>query len=405
MRSWVGLFALLLVIWLWPAPVRAQDDLTIGNLAVEYVFGESIIFRAQLNPPQPVEEAYLLFVVQGEPNTRLIPLRPTADGRLEYRHLVQGSPVRPFARVEYWFQVRQNGHWFSSKRAVFRYVDNRYPWQTLQQPRLAVHWYAGDLSFGQAALDVAQAGLTRAENYLGFSAQSPLEIYIYATATDLQDALQLGQVSWVAGHASPDLGVALVSIEPGENERLEMERQIPHELAHLLLYQMVGQNYQRLPTWLVEGIASQMEGTLNQDYIQVLAYAQNNRTLLPISGLCGPFPADVSGALLAYAEADSFVRYLQTMFGTSGLQRLIYAYADGLNCEQGARNALGLSLTQLDQHWQKAMLGEQVAPLALQNLLPYFALLLILLLSPFLPFLVKTNLWRGEDELSRGARF
>lgn len=45
MRSWVGLFALLLVIWLWPAPVRAQDDLTIGNLAVEYVFGESIIFR------------------------------------------------------------------------------------------------------------------------------------------------------------------------------------------------------------------------------------------------------------------------------------------------------------------------------------------------------------------------
>lgn len=387
----IGWFASFLCIWLWPVSVHAQDDLTIGNLSVEYVFGESITFRAQINPSQLVEEVYLLFVVQGEPTTRLIPLQPGADGRLEYRHLVQVSPVRPFAQVEYWFQARKNERWFSSERAMFRYLDNRYPWQTLQQPRLAVHWYAGELSFGQAALDVAQAGLTRAENYLGFSAQSPLEIYIYATATDLQDALQLGHIAWVGGHASPDLGVALVSIEPGENERLEMERQIPHELVHLLLYQMVGPNYTRLPTWLVEGIASQMEGTLNQDYIQVLAYAQANRTLLPISGLCGPFPADVSGALLAYAEADSFVRYLQTMYGTSSLQRLIHAYADGLNCEQGARNALGLSLSQLDLHWQKAMLGERVTTLALQNLLPYFVLLLVLLLMPFLPFLPKTN--------------
>ena len=80
----------------------------------------------------------------------------------------------------------------------------------------------------------------------------------------------MGGSTWVAGHANPDLGVVLVSIAPGENQSMEMERQIPHELAHVLLYRLTGPAYANLPNWLTEGIASQVEGYPNADYTQVL---------------------------------------------------------------------------------------------------------------------------------------
>jgi len=378
--------ALLLTFSLLFAPLTTppqQTQIEIRDLAVSYFYGEGITFTAHLFANVPVQEAYLFFVVQGEQNTHLIPLQPDSDGQMKYRHRIADGIIRPFARVEYWFQVNfTDGQTVVSDHAAFRYTDNRYPWQTLESGLLSVHWYAGDMSFGQEALDAARTGLEKAQVYLGYPPTSKIDLYIYATPTDLQNALQLGGLTWIAGHAAPDLDVALVSIEPGENQSTEMARQIPHELAHILLYRMTGPPYVNLPTWLVEGIASQMEQTINPDYVQVLNLAIEKNNLIPINNLCGPFPADVSGAILAYAESDSFVRYLHDTYGASGLQLLLRAYADGIQCEQGARQALGLPLSQLNSHWQKAVLGQDVLNVALANLFPYLAMLALVLLIP-----------------------
>ncbi len=378
--------AILISLGLLFAPAlhaRGQSGIQINNLSHSYFFGEEIVFSARVVSAAPIQEAYLFFLAEGDQVTRLIPVQPDADGFIEYRHLIAQGMVRPFARLEYWFQVTDvNGQSATSEHGSFRYADNRYPWQTLEDEEIRLHWYAGDTLFGQAAFDAARAGLRKAESYLGAQAGEIIEVYVYASATDVQDALSLGGQTWVGGHASPDLGVALVSIEPGENQGLEMARQIPHEIAHILLYRVTGASYANLPTWLVEGIASQMEQATNQEYIQVLSLAGENDILLPIASLCGPFPVDVSGAILAYAESESFVRYLHTTYGTSGLQLLIRSYADGLDCDQGARQALGLPLSQLDARWQQTVLGQDIVSLALQNLSPYLAILALILLIP-----------------------
>ena len=245
-----------------------------------------------------------------------------------------------------------------------------------------MHWYAGDVSFGQAALDAAQTGYKAIQNLIPVPAGDPIDIYVYASSADVQDTLNLGGSSWVGGHANPDLGVVLVSIAPGENQSMEIERQIPHELAHVLLYRLTGSGYANLPSWLTEGIASQVEGYPNADYTQVLKASAQNKNLMPISDLCGPFPIDASGAILAYAESNSFISYIHKTYGNSDLQALFQAYSNGLSCDQGVVHVLGLPLAQLDLQWRQADLGEKVAGVAFQNLLPYLVFLLLMLLIP-----------------------
>ena len=240
----------------------------------------------------------------------------------------------------------------------------------------------GDVSFGQAALDAAQTGYQAVQNLIPVPAGAPIDIYIYASSTDVQNTLNLGGSTWVAGHADPELGVVLVSIAPGAAQSMEMQRQIPHELAHILLYRLTGSNYANLPTWLTEGIASQVEGYPNADYTQILTASTQNKSLLPIADLCGPFPADASGAILAYAESNSFVNYVHKTYGTADLHTLIQAYSNGLSCDQGVIHALGLPLSQLDLQWRQSALGQKVSGLAFQNLLPYLIFLLLMLIIP-----------------------
>jgi hypothetical protein len=364
-------------------PARAQSAVAVTGAGVEYSFGEQITFTARIQSQSSIQEALLLFQVEGDPNTRVVPIQIGADGMTSYQYPLSAGLLRPFTRIYYWFRLTlQGGEIYTSPQFTFDYVDNRFPWQTLEDASVRLHWYAGEVSFGQAAFDVARLGLQAIANLIPVAPGEPIDIYIYATATDVQNALSLGGQPWLAGQASPDLGVVLVSISPGAEQTIAMQRQIPHELAHVLLYRHTGAAYNQLPAWLREGIASLAELYPNADYIQVLGIAAQNQALLPMADLCGLFPQDASGALLAYAESASFTRYLHETYGTSGLLTLIRAYADGLDCEQGAARAFGDSLSQMDQEWRQQALGENVGGLALHNLLPYLVVLAVILTFP-----------------------
>jgi hypothetical protein len=304
--------------------------------------------------------------------------------------------IKPFAQVFFWYQLTlRSGEAFESAHYYFTYDDDRFPWQVLEAYNLRVHWYAGEAAFGQHALDAAYLGLQTIQDLLPNSLDRPVDIFVYASAADVQNTLGLGGYSWVAGHASPELDVVLVSIAPGDDQAAEMLRQIPHELAHVLLYRMTGPSYASLPYWLNEGIASQAELIANGDYDLIVKGAAESRALKAIEELCGPFPADASGAILAYAESASFTRFLQRTYGAAGVQRLIQAYAGGRGCDEGAVSALGASVGQLDDQWRQSSLGIDLAGTAVGNLLPYLVILAFVLIVPA---------WRVGLELKRIRR-
>ena len=383
MRRFFILLVSLVCLCAFTIPAQAQSAVELSGVGVTYTFGEKVTFSANIQTQSPLQAAYLLFQVEGDRNTRTIPLSISSTGAATYSYPIQNGLLLPFSRIHFWYHLLLAGSkTFDSPHYYFQYDDDRFPWQTVEGNGLRIHWYAGDVAFGQAALDAAHTGYQAIQNLIPVPAGDPINIYIYASSTDVQDTLNLGGSAWVGGHANPDLGVVLVSIAPGDNQGMEMARQIPHELAHILLYRLTGSAYTNLPNWLTEGIASQVERYPNADYTQVLTVSTKNKALLPISDLCGPFPADASGAILAYAESNSFIDYIHTTYGTSDLQALVKAYSNGLSCDQGVSNVFGLPLSQLDLKWRQSALGEKVTGLAFQTLLPYLVFLALMLLIP-----------------------
>ena len=366
-------------------PVRAQDTspLPVTNPGVTFEFGKAITFQAQLNLPSPASESDILFRAEGEQNTRVLPIQLDDQGNTLFRYDLSDAMVRPFSTVHYQYRVKlQSGDQLTSQDYTFQYEDNRFNWQVLTGDDVTVHWYTGELDFGQKAQDVARRGLKKVTDLLLTKSTKPINVYIYASSSDQSAALELGGQTSAGGQASPDLRVAMVTILPGPEQGIEMEQKIPHELGHILTYDLMGGRYDRLPVWLREGIATQVELSSNPDFPRALTQASDQDALMPISGLCGTFPPESGRSFLAYAEASSFTRYIVDKFGQPGLLALTSAYGDGLNCEQGMQTALGQPLSKVEEQWRSSSLGQSSSLTVFGNLFPYIAVLLVLLIVP-----------------------
>lgn len=379
----LALFAIFLAAALTGLrPVSAQQPaaLQVNSRDVSYEFGQYIIFQAQLSLSSQPAEAYLVFRADGEEATRVIPIQVDAGGNVSLRYEISQGAVRPFAPVRYSYRVKlPGGQELNSQEFSFAYLDNRFSWQTLTGEDVSVHWYDGDASFGQAALDAAQAGLRDAKKLLPVSQMNPSDVYIYASSADQAPALEVGSQMEAGGHASPDLRVGLVTIPSGPEQKLEMGQKIPHELAHILTYDLLGAHYPLLPVWLREGIAAQVETSSDPDYQRALSEATTQSNLIPMSELCGAFPAEKGQLLLAYAESQAFTRYLIQQYGQTDFLALTQAYGNGLSCSEGMQQALGKPLAEVEAGWRAGALGENAGLNAFYKLFPYLATFVVLL--------------------------
>lgn len=367
------IFFVLLANLVTAAPVQA--DVKIKDARVDYAFGSTLTFTASLAVDAEIDSVFLFYQPEGDkPQVVLV----AADDEGRINHTLQADKLHftPFARIFYWFQVKMlTGDTVTSPTFWFDYLDNRFEWQTLADDQFRVFWVEGDPGFGQALLNTAHSGLENLRTILPVTLPShTIDIYTYTRMSDLQSALQSGGTNWVAGQANPEIGVIMVSIAPGPEQSILMQQQIPHELAHLALYNMTGSGYSRLPVWLREGIASQAELYPNPDYAYALETSSRDNSLLPIETLCTTFPRDASNAFLAYAEATSFTYYIYQNYGSSGLQAMIDKYMDGYGCTEGAAVALGKPLNSVEYRWRQEYLGMNAVELAWGNLLPYLAL-------------------------------
>ncbi|MBW8010126.1 MAG: hypothetical protein FVQ83_02635 [Chloroflexi bacterium] len=377
--------------------VKAQSSFEIFNPSVNYLFGDYIAFEASIIATEPIQEVTISF--RGENQTETRYTTATLDGEFLLNgvyELDQGGSIQAFTKVMFWFDVTfDNGSTRKSPIYNFNYDDNRFDWLTIEDPPFTVHSQHLDRDFAQAVLDTAHFGVSSVQDYIPIQAPLDVDIYVYANSADLQFAMQLTGQTWIAGHSNPELGVALVSLMPGPEQGYEMERQVPHEITHIMIYQAIGDGYTNIPLWFSEGIASIAELYPNPDYRQNLLNAAENDYLIPLVELCTAFPTDAAGAGLAYAEATSFTRYLHQEFGPAGLRNLVDNYATGPGCENGTQAVYESSLTQLERQWLAQIFEESSIMSAFKELLPWFSVFLISISAPLTLILIK---WRQPPE-------
>ncbi len=384
MRRWLILLLCLAALLGGTNAGRAAHLPQVSDSVVAYTFGGQVNFRAQVPLDLALESAQVFLRGQGE-SQAIVGDATLLPGELTYTHDLSSQPLRAFSTIEYWYRLQPAGaEAYNSETYTFVYEDNRFTWQTLDSPPFSVHWYDGEISFAQDVLNAAQKGLERAGKFIQLANQDRrIDIYVYASGKEMQSTLLLGGLDWIAGHADPELYTMVVTLPPGPSQKSEIDRQIPHELMHILMYQAIGPDYYGLPTWLKEGMASYNELRPNPEYYVILQNAVEKDSLVPLSYLCQRFPSDQT-VYLAYAEANSFVSYLFQEYGPSGLQAIVKSYADGQGCEQAPLESTGLTLSELERDWRRATLGEDVLLAAFENLLPWLILIGLALLAPFI---------------------
>jgi hypothetical protein len=384
-RIWLIAYSVLLSLVLAP-PVHSatryrpsasgnqQSTIVVDSSSVVHTFGGQMTFAIAAHSDAGITEAALLLRVGADSRTDVTEAEFTPGLRIDTRVTrdLQAQPIPPFATVVYsWRLTDSAGQTLTTPEQAYLYEDNRFSWQSVVRGPVHAHWHSGDFAFGQSIADIGYQALDRASRLMDAAQPETVDIYVYEKLGDLQSGLSLGGRTWVAGHADPSLGVVLVYSSPDPIGLLELENTLSHELTHVMVYQIVGPGYSRMPVWLDEGLATNSELRPSPTYADALTQATKAEALLPLESLCGSFGVDGSRIILSYAQSASVVRYIRDRWGPSAIGGLLAAYRDGASCQGGVQRVLNVSLAELQADWVSDVLRASPFINFLRSLLPY----------------------------------
>lgn len=361
----VGLLGVVLAMpLLLPATAAVgQEAIRVTDQTVDYNFRDQLTFTLAAESDAEFAEVDLYYRIVGRPATsrnaaELTPASPAATVAAEFK-LDQTKPENyfpPGTELEYWWKITDvAGNELKTDRQTLLYLDNRYDWQKLENERLAIYWYEGGDSFGQALFDRANEALDTLASDVGIALEDPIKIFIYASHRDLLGAIAASSQEWTGGQAFPDYGVVVIGIAPSQlNWGLDATT---HEMSHLVIHQATDNPYGDLPRWLDEGIAVYNENheQLDDDFRGIFEDAVRDNDLMTLRTLSSPFPSDPMQANLAYGQSGAVVKFIIDTYGTEAMAHLLEIFADGAIYDQALQEALEVDTDGLDNAFRASL--------------------------------------------------
>ncbi len=348
----------------------ADQGFNLEDVAYEYEFGKTLIITATISQPDNIKN----LTVSLEPENlqaRQILAEIENNTQIKATYDLQTNSIDPFSRVYFWFNAElQNGSIISSPSFWFDYIDNRLEWKSNTSKLFQIFWVNGDSKYGQNIQLVAKNGLEQATMLLPLAPSIPIEIYIYPDIASLNSIFSTDSELWVNGRALLKANRIIVVDEPPLEDITDLERSIPHEIMHLLQFQVLGANYAYAPTWLLEGLASQAELYANSDRERILAKAIKTSSLTPLNTLCLSISPDPEQANIDYAHSASLVHYIQNTYGNQIFLTLLEGASSGKDCNSLVNASLGISLQRLEDEWL-ASVSDNPPTTTLRQLTPY----------------------------------
>jgi hypothetical protein len=360
---------------------QPRQEVGLINVQVNYEFNQSITIAGSLRSAQKVTKAGIIFQYENEQTYQQeFSLQNESD--ISLKLIPQQINALPFSRIYYWFVFSLiDGSQFTSPTYWFDYTDNHYEWKNSSSKWFEVYWSTDDPSFGEKIQSLGLDGLKSATTLLPISPKLPIKIYVYPDSISLQNAADKSANESVSGTALLESNTILISLSDDLTNTANLERQIPHEITHLLEYQVSQSNYSSVPTWLIEGLATLSENYKDSNQGRVLSQAGQNNALLQIDQLCSAFPTEPGQQTLAYAESAAFTQFLIQKFGQDKVAAILFVSGNGLSCQQIVKNVFAIDLGTLDSDWQRESLTQGQPSASWQDYWPIFILILALTLG------------------------
>jgi hypothetical protein len=359
-RSRIFIFVLLLVFMASVAtPAAAQSGTQVISDAASLTFPDSLVFSAEFQGGSKITSVVLEYGVNqltcGTVDAEAIPqLTAGTDVKVTWTwQMLQSGSLPPGATVWWHWQVTDaSGNKFTSPTKTILWLDNVHPWQVITGGNINLHYYNGGASFGQQLHDAAAQALVRLSQDVGVTTDSPVDIYIYANYTDLQDAI-LYAPSWIGGQAFPENNIVIIGISPdllvwGKSTEA-------HELTHVLVGHLTFSCLGFIPTWLNEGLAMYGQGGVEPAAQTQFDQAKAANQLPSLRSLTGQFSAEATRADLSYTEAYSVVDFMIKTYGRDKMTTLLLDLKDGQTMDQALQAVYGFNSDGLENAWRSSI--------------------------------------------------
>jgi hypothetical protein len=352
MRRIVALVVLLSSLLVAPSVRAASPD--FGTPTIEGSFGKDVVAELPVtldSAPDRVE--VLVTTAEGAPPLVAEVPAPSRPGfrRFEYTIASADGPLLPNTPVVVRWRITTDGAARLSPAARTVIRDERFDWQTIKGDIVRVHWYEGDRTFGERALQIGERAVKETADLLGVTEEKPVDFFIYADQDAFYDALGPGTRENVGGQANADIRTLFAHIPPSSIDDPWVENVVPHELTHLVFDTAVSNPYHFPPRWLNEGLAVYLSVGYGADDRSAVEHAAQNGGLFPLDGLAGQFPTSASKFGLAYSESVSAVDFLVRTHGRDALVKLIRSYAGGRTDDEAFTAAIGMGVGAFNDAW------------------------------------------------------
>ncbi len=358
MKRFFALMLLLMACIALATPAFADDAIQVTSNKFINNFRKNLQFQVEAASASKITQVALTIQINGLPtSSRQIPTF-TPDTKIQgtYTWNLEQNYVPPGVSGEFWWTLQDAaGDQVTTTKQSFRVDDPAHKWQTVSNDRIALYWYDGGKSFGQALFDQANKSVDILQQDTGVTVDRQVQILIYGSHDDLMNSLSVGAQEWTGGQNFPDYGVVVIGIEPTE---LDWGlKATTHELTHQVIHQRIRGPLGDLsmPHWMDEGLAVYYEdpGKADPQFSGPVRRAIQNNTLVPVRSLSGSFPADPSAANLAYGESWSVVDFIIRHYGRQKLAELLQAFKAGGYYDDVLKKVLGVDTDGLENEWRK----------------------------------------------------
>lgn len=194
---------------------------------------------------------------------------------------------------------------------------------------------------------------------------------------------------WIGPHA-PEWGAAVAFPREGRivlqgrsagSDAGDPAQTLRHELAHLALWEVLGD---RIPRWFDEGYASWAAGEWGREEILATSLALVVRGAPSVEELESWFGQGPTRARNAYALSHRAVAEMAALDGERGLALFFRYWEESGSIDSALRRAYGLTLAGFDEHWGRRTQLRYGALAVAGNLSLALALMGMLVLPLFL---------------------